>query len=67
MSEHYTRNTEHGVLKNCNQCGRLTKHLVFDGRIGRCMEHEAQLETKKQKAAKARRKLEQKQKSLWEE
>jgi hypothetical protein len=31
------------------------------------MEHEAQLETKKQKAAKARRKLEQKQKSLWEE
>lgn len=58
MTEHYTRNTEHGVLKWCGKCSRLTKHFVFDGRIGRCMEHEAQAETKKQKAAREKREYE---------
>jgi hypothetical protein len=65
MPEHYTRNTEHGVLKWCGKCERLTGHLVFDGRIGRCMEHEAQHETKKQKATREKAEIERQNPTLW--
>lgn len=58
MAEHYTKNTEHGVLKHCNKCGTLTRHFCFSGRIGRCMEHKPQEETKKQKAARLKRERE---------
>lgn len=65
MSEHLTRNTLDGVLKFCPTCGQLAKHYVSDGRIGRCMEHNAQQETKRQKAARKKREREEKQGSLF--
>jgi hypothetical protein len=39
MSEHFTRNTEE-VTRWCNHCGRFTQHIVSDGRLGRCKEHD---------------------------
>ena len=53
MSEHYTRNTE-SVTKHCNRCGRPTQHRVSDGRIGRCMEHEAPKLSKAQEKRRAK-------------
>ena len=47
MTEHYTRNTE-SITKWCNHCNRPTDHIVSDGRVGRCMEHEARTLSKKQ-------------------
>lgn len=54
MTEHYTAATE-SVFKFCAKCGKLTKHAVSSGRIGRCMEHEAAGESKKQTAARLKR------------
>lgn len=42
-------------MKFCNACNRLTKHSVSDGRIGRCMEHDAPELSKKQQRERARR------------
>lgn len=53
-AEHYPRGTE-SVLKWCNRCGRLTKHRVDDVRAGRCLEHDAPAESKKQRAARLKR------------
>jgi hypothetical protein len=55
VTEHYTRNTE-SVTKWCNACKRPTQHKVSGGRVGRCLEHQAAGESKKQ--AKAREKRE---------
>lgn len=52
--EHYTTNTE-SVTKWCNACNRPTQHSVSGGRVGRCMEHQASGESKKQKAAREKR------------
>lgn len=41
MTEHYTRNTE-SVTRHCNHCNRQTQHTVSDGRVGRCLEHNAE-------------------------
>ncbi len=57
MTEHYTAGTE-SVLAWCNKCGRATRHAVSAGRRGRCMEHEAPRETKKQQQARERRERE---------
>lgn len=65
MTEHFTRNTLDGVLKNCNTCGRLTKHHVSDGKIGSCMEHNAPQESKRQIAARKKRERKEKQGSLF--
>jgi hypothetical protein len=55
--EHYPRGTE-SVTLWCNICGRPTQHRVDDVRAGRCMEHEAPAESKKQIAARQRREKE---------
>lgn len=47
MSEHYTANTE-SATRHCNTCGRRTQHGVSAGRIGRCLEHQAEGLSKKQ-------------------
>lgn len=47
MTEHYTRNTE-SVTRWCGRCCRATQHAVSAGRVGRCIEHQAQQETKAQ-------------------
>jgi len=64
MAEHYTRNTE-SILKWCDVCRRLTKHSVSSGRLGRCTEHEAPAETKRQKAAREKREREARQPSMF--
>lgn len=57
MAEHYTRNTE-SVTEWCNRCWKYTQHSVSGGRIGRCMEHDAPLLSRRQKVARALREYE---------
>lgn len=66
MSEHFLRCTE-STLKWCNACCRMTKHIVSDGRAGRCMEHESSGESKKQIKAREQREHEAKNPSLFPE
>jgi hypothetical protein len=42
MPEHYTRNTEEAT-RWCNACNARTQHAVSDGRLGRCLEHDAEV------------------------
>ena len=53
--EHYPRGTI-SVTLWCNTCQRYTQHRVDDVRACRCMEHEAPHESKKQIAARKKRK-----------
>lgn len=39
MPHHFTRDTTE-TYHHCNKCGKLTLHIVSDGRLGRCKEHE---------------------------
>ena len=64
MPEHYRRGTE-STLAWCRRCGRLTKHRVDDVKLGPCLEHEAQAETQKQKAAREKREREQREPRLF--
>ncbi len=64
MSQHYTANTE-SETKWCNKCHRMTQHMVSAGRIGRCMEHEAPHETKKQKRNRERLERERRNPTLF--
>ena len=57
MAEHYTTNTE-SVTRWCNACNRPTQHKVSGGRVGRCMEHDAPLESQRQRAARLKRERE---------
>lgn len=52
--EHYPRGTI-SVTLWCNTCQRHTQHRVDDVRAGRCMEHEAPAESRKQIAARKKR------------
>lgn len=54
MAEHFTRNTE-SATRYCGKCGQYTQHGVSDGRIGRCLEHDAPKFSKKQLADQKRR------------
>lgn len=51
MSEHFTRTTE-SVTRWCNKCGRPTQFAVSNGRLGRCIEHEAGPESETKKSAR---------------
>ncbi len=64
MPHHYTRDTESDT-KWCNRCSRHTQHAVSDGRIGRCMEHQAEGESKKQIEARKKREEEAKNPKLF--
>jgi hypothetical protein len=64
MPEHSPKNTE-ARSAWCNTCGRLTMHYVFDGRIGRCKEHEAAAASKKQIANRAKLEKEKKNPRLF--
>jgi len=64
MAEHYTEATESDT-KWCNTCQRLTQHRVSGKRLGRCMEHEAPMETHKQKRAREKRERETKSPKLF--
>lgn len=59
MAEHYMRGTE-SVTAWCNRCNRGTQHAVSDGRRGRCLEHQTEGESKKQRAAREKREREAK-------
>jgi len=63
VSEHYTRNTE-SALRYCDRCGRVTKHAVSDGRLGRCTEHDAPHLSQRQARDRARREAEAAQLAL---
>lgn len=47
MPHHFQKNVTE-TWHFCNTCGRQTKHSVSDGRLGRCMEHNAPLYSKSQ-------------------
>jgi len=65
VGEHYPRSTE-SVLAWCNTCGRATRHAVSAGRRGRCLEHEAPQESKKQQRARQKREREAQNPKLFE-
>lgn len=64
MTEHYTTNTE-STTRHCNYCGRPTQHRVSDGRVGRCMEHPAPFESKKQRKEREARERAEKNPTLF--
>lgn len=64
LAEHFVRGTE-SFIKWCNKCSRATKHLVSDGRAGRCMEHEPEGESKKQQQARIKREHEERNPKLF--
>ena len=64
MVEHYTAGTE-SVTAWCNECRRVTQHAVSAGRRGRCTEHEAPRETRKQQLARQRRERDSRQPDLF--
>jgi len=64
MAEHFTRATE-STLKWCGRCHRHTKHAVSDGREGRCLEHDAPRETRKQQQAREKRERESREPKLF--
>lgn len=49
----------------CNTCGRLTKHIVSGGRIGRCKEHQSQELTEAQKKRREKEEREKRQGRLF--
>lgn len=64
MTEHYTRNTE-SVTLWCNKCNRLTQFMVSNGRLGRCKEHEASVESKEQERKRKKKEQENKEGNLF--
>lgn len=64
MTEHYTTNTE-SVTRWCNRCGKPTQYKVSGGRVGRCTEHESETLSKKQKAARQKREMEERNPKLF--
>lgn len=62
--EHYTKATE-SVTAWCNKCERTTTHAVSGHRIGRCMEHQAEGESKKQMSEKRKREFDEKNPRLF--
>jgi hypothetical protein len=64
MGEHLMRGCE-STLKWCNRCCNLTKHIVSDGRIGRCAECGPAGESKKQVVAREKREQEEKNPRLF--
>jgi hypothetical protein len=54
MTEHFTKNVE-SVTHWCNRCKRLTQFAVTGGRLGRCLEHAAATESKRQKREREKR------------
>jgi hypothetical protein len=66
LPHHYTRDTESDT-KWCNHCSRHTQHVVSNGRIGRCMEHQVSGESKKQIEARKKRADEAKNPKLFGE
>jgi ribosomal protein L44E len=47
VSHHFTSNTE-SVTAWCNACNRFTDHTVSHGRQGRCLQHTATAQSKRQ-------------------
>jgi hypothetical protein len=64
MSEHLPRSCE-STTKWCNRCCNITEHIVSDGRIGRCKNHDSSAESKKQIAARIKRETEAKNPRLF--
>jgi hypothetical protein len=54
MTQHYTLATESDTVW-CGTCQRHTQHKVSGGRLGRCMEHQAKGESKRQAKARQQR------------
>lgn len=65
MSEHHPRGTE-SVLKWCEQCCKQTRHAVSHGREGRCLEHDAPAESKRQQRERKKREREYQNPRLFE-
>jgi len=53
MGHHFTKATDRTVAW-CSTCGRQTDHAVSGGRLGHCLEHQAQELTKGQQRRRER-------------